>query len=552
MDYSKLADRLFPDITTTPEELEKRYPARNLPQGAKVTRMAPSPTGFMHLGNLYGALVDERLAHQSQGVFYLRIEDTDRKRLVENGVETIIQVFRRFGLQFDEGATLSGDKGSYGPYTQSQRGPIYQTYVKSLIRRGKAYPCFCTEEELQQIHDEQEKNKENFGYYGRYAVWRDRSEEDISRMLDQGCPYVIRFRSEGSIEHKIPFDDLIKGHMEITENDQDIVILKSDGLPTYHFAHVIDDHLMHTTVVVRGEEWLSTLPVHLQLFEALGFQAPKYAHTAQLMKMDGNSKRKLSKRKDPEFALDYYFQTGIPVEGAIEYLMTLLNSNFEDWRRANPDLPYTDFPFSTKKMSASGALFDLDKLSDVCKNVISRMSAEEVYTRTLAWAEEYDPDFAALLCRDKEYTLSVLGIGRGGRKPRKDFGRWSEVRPYVSFFYDELFRPDYSQMPQNLSHELVCRILREYETEYDPSMDPSQWFDQLKALCPSYGLCPEMKEYRRDPQSYAGSVGDLSMVIRVAVCGRSSAPDLYTVMQLLGREKVIQRLDKAASVCQDL
>ena len=402
MDYNRLAELLFPQINTTPEEIEARYPKRSLPEGAKVTRMGPSPTGFMHLGNLYGALVDERLAHQSGGVFYLRIEDTDKKREVEGGVQTIIEAFSSFGLPFDEGATLDGDNGAYGPYRQSQRAEIYQTFVKSLVQRGMAYPCFCTEEELAAAHAEQEKNKENFGYYGKYAVWRDRPMEDIEAELQKGTPYVVRFRSEGSIENKIRHEDLVKGKMEVTENDQDVVILKSDGIPTYHFAHVVDDHLMGTTVVVRGEEWLATLPVHLQLFRAMGWKPPKYAHTAQLMKIDPETggKRKLSKRKDPELALTFYAQEGYPVPAVLEYLMTLLNSNFEEWRRANPTLPMNDFPFTTKKMSGSGALFDIEKLRDVSKNVISRMDADTVYQFIADWSAENDPAFHALITRD--------------------------------------------------------------------------------------------------------------------------------------------------------
>lgn len=546
MDYERLAETLFPQIHTTPEEMEKKYPPRTLKEGAQVTRMAPSPTGFMHLGNLYGAMVDERLAHQSGGVFYLRIEDTDRKRLVANGVETIIHVFDRFGLHFDEGATLSGDVGAYGPYTQSERAMIYQTYVKDLVRRGLAYPCFCTEEELAERRRLQEERKENFGYYGAYAKCRNLSEEEIYQNLRDGKSFVIRFRSQGSIEHKIKFHDLVKGDMEITENDQDVVILKSDGLPTYHFAHVIDDHLMHTTIVVRGEEWLSTLPVHLQLFEALGFKKPKYAHTAQLMKMDGSSKRKLSKRKDPEFALDYYFETGVPVEGAKEYLMTLLNSNFEQWRMANPDAPMEDFRFTTSKMSSSGALYDLDKLNDVCRNVVSRMSAEEVYEKTASWAKTYDPEFYELLSRDEAYSKAILSIGRGGKKPRKDFGRWSEVKAYVSFFFEELFSPDYSMMP-SLPSDTIRQILTDYASKEGLEEDSQSWFQFLKDMCPRYGFTSDMKAYRKDPSAYKGSVGDLSMVLRVAVCGRSQAPDLYTVMQLLGWDKVKQRLLKAGS-----
>lgn len=547
MTHQELAERLFPEIKTTPADMEERYPERNLPENAKVTRIAPSPTGFMHLGNLYGAMVDERLAHQSGGIFYLRIEDTDRKRLVENGVETIISVFNRFGLQFDEGASLEGDRGIYGPYTQSERGEIYKTYVKDLVSKGMAYPCFCTEEELEEIHRVQEETKDNFGYFGKYAVWRDRPMEEVEKALDEGRSYVIRFRSEGSIEHKIPFVDQVRGKMDITENDQDVVILKSDGLPTYHFAHVIDDHLMHTTHVVRGEEWLGTLPIHLQLFRALGFKTPKYVHTSQLMKMDGNSKRKLSKRKDPELALDYYFQSGIPIPAIIEYVMILLNSNFEEWRRANPEAKLDDFQFTTKKMSGSGALFDLDKLNDVCKNVVCRMSAEEVYDYTAKWAKDYDPEFYQLLSRDEAYSKAILAIGRGGKKPRKDFGQWNEVKGYMGFFFDELFTPDYAQMPQNLSKELIDQILRRYAEVYAESTaeDAGAWFEELKTLCPEFGFTADMKAYKQDPDAYKGSVGDLSMVLRVAVCGKAQAPDLFSCMQLMGKERVIARLEKA-------
>ena len=545
MDYQALAELLFPNIKTTPEDMEKRFPERQLPEGAKVTRMAPSPTGFMHLGNLYGALVDERLAHQSNGVFYLRIEDTDQKRLVENGVSMILEVFDKFGLQFDEGAGLHGDRGAYGPYHQSQRAEIYQTFVKDLIARGKAYPCFCTEEELEAMRASQEEKKENFGYYGAYAHCRNLSMEEIQENLAAGRSYVIRFRSEGSCERKIFHQDLVKGKLELTENDQDVVILKSDGIPTYHFAHVVDDHLMRTTHVVRGEEWLPTLPIHLQLFDAMGWKRPKYIHTAQMMKMDGTSKRKLSKRKDPEFALEYYFRTGIPIAAAVEYLMTLLNSNFEEWRMANPQAPLDDFVFTTNKMSGSGALFDMDKLQDVCKNVVSRMSAEQVYEQVMNWAEQYDPEFAAVFGADPAYAQAILAIGRGGKKPRKDFGLWSQVKDYVSFFFDSLFAPDYSGMPEHLTREQVKDILTDYQASYKPAASADEWFAGLKELCPKYGLAADMKAYKADPSAYAGNVADLSMVLRVAVCGRTNAPDLYTVMMLLGEEKVKERLERA-------
>lgn len=546
MDFNRLAEMLFPHIRQTPQKIEQHYPKRQLPEGAKVTRMGPSPTGFMHLGNLYGALVDERLAHQSNGVFYLRIEDTDRKREVEGGVETILKAFHDFGLQFDEGATLEGDKGDYGPYRQSLRAEIYQTFVKSLVSQGMAYPCFCTEQELAAAHAEQERNKENFGYYGKYATWRDRAIEDIEQSLEKGVPYVIRFRSEGSIENKIRHDDLVKGKMEITENDQDVVILKSDGIPTYHFAHVVDDHLMQTTVVVRGEEWLATLPVHLQLFRAMGWKAPKYAHTAQLMKIDEEtgSKRKLSKRKDPELALAFYYQAGYPVPAVLEYLMTLLNSNFEDWRRANQNAPMNDFPFTTKKMSASGALFDIEKLRDVSKNVISRMSADEVFEYTKQWSADNDKIFYELLTRDPAHAKAYLAIGRGGKKPRKDIALWTDVKPYMEFMFDELFVPAY-EMPAHVSGEDAKTIITDFAAIFDEKDTPEDFFEKMKTIAEKYGYASDTKAYKQNPDQYKGSVGDVSMVIRVAIAGRPNAPDLQTVMSILGQERVLNRLHKA-------
>lgn len=547
MDYNHLAEMLFPHIHLTPGDIEARYPKRVLPEGAKVTRMGPSPTGFMHLGNLYGALVDERLAHQSGGVFYLRIEDTDKKREVAGGVQTIIEAFSAFGLPFDEGATLTGDNGAYGPYRQSARAEIYQTYVKSLVQRGMAYPCFCTEEELAAAHMQQEREKENFGYYGKYAVWRDRPMEDIQQALNEGRPYVVRFRSEGSIANKVRHEDLVKGKMEVTENDQDVVILKSDGIPTYHFAHVVDDHLMGTTVVVRGEEWLATLPVHLQLFRAMGWKAPKYAHTAQLMKIDPETggKRKLSKRKDPELALDFYYQQGYPVPAVLEYLMTLLNSNFEEWRRANPDAPMQDFAFSTKKMSGSGALFDIDKLGDVSKNVISRMTAQQVYDAVAAWSAQNDAAFHALFTRDPAYSIAYLAIGRGGKKPRKDLALWSDAKPYMDFMFDELFCPDYNAMPQNVSAADAKAVLAAYAKQFDETDSPDEFFSKMKALAEQHGYAPETRLYKQNPEAYKGAVGDISMVIRVAVAGRQNAPDLQSVMGILGRERVLERLQRA-------
>lgn len=544
MDFHKLADLLLPNSNETPAEIEARYPPRNLPEGAKVTRIAPSPTGFMHLGNLFGAIADERLAHQSGGVFYLRIEDTDQKREVAGGVETILNVFQDYELPFDEGATLEGDNGAYDPYRQRQRAAIYQAFAKWLIQQGKAYPCFCTEEDLAKAHEEQAARKDNFGYYGKYAVYRDCPYEEIEAKVNAGIPFVLRFRSEGNPENRVKFTDLVKGNMEFPENNQDVVLLKSDGIPTYHFAHVVDDHLMRTTHVVRGEEWLATLPIHVQLFAAMGWKAPKYLHTAQLMKMDGESKRKLSKRKDPELALDYYKQEGYTVAALKEYIMTLLNSNFEDWRLANPDAPLDKFPFSNKKMSVSGALFDIQKLNDVSKNIVSRMDAATVYTQLTSWAKQYDPGFYELITRDPDYTRAMLSIGRGGKKPRKDIGVWGDAKPYLSFFFDELFAPE-NNYPENISPAHRNEILTRYQELYDPADDMNAWFEKIKTLSESLGYTADMKAYKKDPNSFPGNVAHVSAVLRMAVTGRENSPDMYDVMKILGKETVIARLQAA-------
>lgn len=544
-----MANLLFKDVTNTTEYYENLYPQRNLKEGAKVTRIAPSPTGFMHLGNLFGAIADERLAHQSGGIFYLRIEDTDNKRAVEGGVETILNVFNQFRLNFDEGAVFDGDNGKYGPYRQREREMIYKTYAKSLMEQGLAYPCFCTEYELSKIHEEQELNKENFGYYGKYAKHRDITIEQIEEELKKSTPYVIRFKSIGNIENKFKHFDLIKGDMELPENDQDIVILKSDGIPTYHFAHVIDDHLMRTNIVVRGEEWLATLPIHIQLFNALGFKIPKYAHTAQLMKMDGESKRKLSKRKDPELSLDFYHAQGYPIPSVIEYLMTLLNSNFEEWRIANPKEDIDKFNFSTKKMSISGSLFDIDKLKDVSKNTIAIMDSNTVYDSVANWAEKYDNDFYKLLSRDKEYAKKIFDIGRGGKKPRKDIAIWSEVKYYMGFFYDELFKTNY-EFPNNISKEDIIAILEKYQSFYDENDDMNTWFEKICSLSKEIGFAESTKEYKLNPDNFKGSPGDTSMVLRVAVSGRQNSPDMYSVMNILGNDRVISRLKKAYNFLQ--
>jgi len=543
MDYNALAELLYPEVTETPEDMEKRFPPRNLPEGAKVTRFAPSPTGFLHLGNLYGTLTDERLAHQSGGVMFLRIEDTDSKREVEGGVELIIDLLERFGLSFDEGMTKDGSKGDYGPYRQSERKPIYHVYAKYLVQNGLAYPCFCTKEELDSFREEQTELKMTPGYYGRWAKWRDADLDAIKAELDAGHPYVLRLRSNGTENKSFKFTDLVKGSIDVSENFIDHIVLKSDGMPDYHFAHAVDDHLMRTTHVVRDESWLPSLPFHIELFRSLGFQLPKYIHTAQVLKMEDGKKRKLSKRKDPEFAVGYFYKNGYPSSVTIEYLLTLLNSNFEDWRIANPAAPYTDFPFSIKKMSASGCLFDYNKLDDIGKNVLSRMTADEIYADALAWAKEYSPEFGALLERDADYAKSILAIGRGGKKPRKDIASYSQLPDYMGFFYDEMFG-ECEDYPEKFDKADIRAALCEFAATYSADDDQNVWFEKVKATTEKLGFCADMKEYKNNPDAYKGNVADVSMFIRVAVTGRANSPDLYTVMNILGGERTLARVNK--------
>ena len=546
MDYQALAELLFPHVTATPEELEARFPQRNLPEGAVVTRMAPSPTGFVHLGNLVQGMISERMAHRTKGVLFLRVEDTDAKREVPGAVEVLISSLKHYNIHFDEGATIDGDNGAYGPYRQRQRAEIYHVYAKKLVMEGKAYPCFCTEEELTAMRERQEANKETTGYYGPYALWRDRPMEDIQAQLAAGNPWVLRFRSTGSIENQFKFDDLVKGKLTITENNVDHVLLKSDGIPTYHFAHAVDDHLMRTTHVVRGDEWLSTLPFHIQLFQALGFKLPKYVHIGPLMKMDGASKRKLSKRKDPELALTYYKAEGFSTTAMREYLMTVLNSNFEDWRRANPDADMDTFPFSPKKLNPAGSLFDYAKLIDVSKNVISRMTAEDVYRQLTEWALEFQPDFGEKLAQDPDYAKAILAIGRGGKKPRKDLATWKDARDYMGFFYD-----DYLESPvfdQKFSRETISDVLTRFLEGFDPADDSAVWFNKVKAITEAIGFTTDMKAYKLDPAAFPGTVADVSTFIRLAVTGKTNSPDLYTVMQLLGPDRTAERIRKALEI----
>ena len=546
MDFHALAQLLFPDVTTTCEELEAKYPPRNVPEGAVITRMAPSPTGFVHLGNLVQGLTSERMAHQSGGVLFLRVEDTDAKREIPGAVEVLIESLKHYGIHFDEGATMDGDSGSYGPYRQRQRAGIYHVYAKKLVEEGKAYPCFCTEEELAAMREKQEANKETTGYYGPYAIWRDRPIEDVRAELDAGHPWVLRFRSTGDVSRQFKFNDLVKGELTVTENNIDQVLLKSDGIPTYHFAHAVDDHLMRTTHVVRGDEWLPSLPFHIQLFQALGFKLPKYVHIGPLMKMDGSSKRKLSKRKDPELALTYYKSAGFPVQAVYEYIMTLLNSNYEDWRRANPTAPATDFKFSPKKLNPAGNLFDYAKLCDVSKNEIAKMDAQQVYTLLVEWAREFDPDFAQKLTADPDYAVKILAIGRGGKKPRKDMATWADAKPYMGFFYDE-----YLEAPvfdEKFSKDVIRSALEKFLERFDFQDDSTVWFNKVKEITEELGFTTDMKAYKLSPDSFPGTVADVSTFLRLAVTGKTNSPDLYTVMQILGYERTVARIQKAIAL----
>lgn len=554
MNFEKTAALLFPDVTETPADMEAKYPPRNLPEGAKVTRFAPSPTGFVHFGGLFPSTIGERLAHQSGGVFYLRIEDTDAKREVPGAAEGLIRTLAHYGIHFDEGAILGEDgkicdRGAYGPYKQSAREPIYHVYAKDLVRRGLAYPVFTTKEELEALNAVDRKAEIKSRDWENEAGDRTAEQEkaraitdaEIEAHLAAGDPFVLRLLADGDPEKKIPFTDLIKGKLEIPENDEDFVLLKSDGIPTYHFAHAVDDHLMGTTHVIRGEEWLPSLAKHLMLFRYLGFRLPKYLHIAQIMRLDENgNKKKLSKR-DMGANMDDYSRMGYAPACVCEYIMTLLNSNYEEWHAQNPDKPYTEFPFNIKKMSCSGCLFDFDKLNDVSKNVISRMSAEEVYDQATAWALAYDPDFGALLAADPDYAKAIFAIGRGGKKPRKDFATWSDVRGYMDFFYDSLFTvkdtyaPDYSMAD-------IRAALEGFLAGYDPADDMTVWFDKIKAVAESIGYASDMKAYKANPEAFRGNVADMSMFLRVAVTGRLNSPDMYAVMQVMGAERVTARI----------
>ncbi len=552
MDYAKLAELLFPHITKTPEDYDRIFPKRNLPEGAMVTRLGPSPTGFMHLGNLYGAFADERLAHQSGGVFFLRIEDTDDKREVEGAVDIIINSLNFFGVNFDEGATTEGDKGAYGPYHQSERAEIYQCFAKEMVKKGYAYPCFMTSEEIEAVKAKQEANKETPGIYGKYAACRELSYEEIEANIKAGKPYVIRLKSTGNPDatgedvRYIQAEDAIRGTLSMPENFQDTVILKTNGIPTYHFAHVIDDHFMGTTHVVRGEEWLSTLPIHVELFDKVGWPLPLYCHTAQLMKIDEESgqKRKLSKRKDPELSLNYYRELGYHPQAVREYLLTILNSNYEEWRIANPDAPAEDFKFSVEKMGNSGVLFDLIKLNDVCKDVLVKIPASELRKFMLSWAKEFKPEVAHYFEENYEYIEKILDLGRTGDKPRKDLVYAQQILEFIGYFFDEFFKVTDS-LPENVSGDDAKAILTRYLEGYDHSDDQSAWFDKIRTIATDLGYAAKPKDYKKNPEMYKGHVGDVSTVIRLAIVGRAQSPDIWEIQQILGEERTRARVKAA-------
>ena len=547
MDYKDLANLIFPNSKEI-SYYEEKYPRRDLKEGAIVTRYAPSPTGFMHIGGLYQALIAKKVANQTEGVFFLRIEDTDQKREVKNAVSGIVKSLQEFGIEPDEGMiSEEEEKGNYGPYKQSQRKEIYQAYAKYLIEQGKAYPCFCSPEEGEEIRKKQEAAKVRTGYYGVWAKYRNLSLDEMAEKINAGVPYIIRFKSPGREDRKIKHKDLIKGNVDFPENDQDVVIIKSDGLPTYHFAHAVDDHLMHTTHVIRSDEWLSSVPLHLQLFQELGFKAPKYAHISPIMKNDNGNKRKLSKRKDPEAAVSYYEELGIPSLAVKEYLLNIANSTFENWRRQNKDASIEEFDFKLNKMSVSGALFDMVKLQDVSKIVISKMTAEEVYEKALDWANRHDEELSKML-EDKEYSLKVLGIERGNTKPRKDIAKWSDVKENIIYMYDDKFLNEEQEYPYQVINDQndINKILDLYiEKYYNPEDDKQTWFNKIKELAGEMGYAKEVKEFKANPDMYKAHVGDVSTVLRIALTKRTNTPDMYEIMQILGKDRMAQRFNKA-------
>ena len=548
MDYTKLADLLLPNIDKTPEYYTNLYPERNLKQGAMVTRYAPSPTGFQHLGGVFAALISERVAHQSEGIFYFRVEDTDKKREVVGAISDSTNTLHDFGIYFDEGVVDSNsEKGAYGPYKQSDRMDIYHSFAKDLIKKGLAYPCFCTEEELDETRKIQQDLKINTGYHGKWAIHRNASFNEITDNLAKGKPFVLRLKSPGDPDKRVICNDLIKGAISMPENDQDIVILKTSGLPTYHFAHAVDDHLMRTTHVIRGEEWLSSLPIHLQLFEMLGFAAPNYAHIPTIMKMDGTSKRKLSKRKDPEIRVDFYKAEGYPLISVTEYLINLVNSNFQEWRIDHANEPCTSFPIALENMSKSGALFDILKLNDMSKNIIAAMNADTVYDLYLTWAKDNDTTTADILTQHENYAKQIFNIERENEKPRKDFVKWLDVKEHIEYFFDDFYKTSINagtNFPEHIPMDEVRRVLTSYLDVYNHSHDNDTWFATLKELALELGYAKNAKTYKKNPDLFKGQLSDVATIVRVALTNRTQTQDLHEVMQVMGEKRVIERLSQ--------
>ena len=545
MTNKELADFMFPNITKTIADLEKEYPER--PEGTIVTRYAPSPTGFMHIGNFYSVVVDYVIAKRNNGVFFLRNEDTDQAREVEGAVEYIMHVLDHYKFNPDEYEIKGGETvGNYGPYIQSERKDIYKVFIKELISQGKAYPCFMTPEEMAEIRDNQAKAKVRIGIYGKFAKSRNLTPEEAKAKIEAGEQYTVRLRSEGNFNHTFIFNDLANGEMKLHENDNDTVIYKSSTeLPTYHFAHLVDDHLMRTTHVIRGQEWMASVPVHYELFKTFGYKMPKYVHTPLILKKDGDQIRKISKRKDPEARMTFYEENGYPIYSVIESIMTIANSNYEAWREGHPDAPFTDFEFSAKKMSPSGALYDLDKLDNISKNYISRLTKDEVFDQLNEWSKEYDTEFNELINKDVDYTKAILNIEREQKKPRKDYAKWSDVRPAIWYMFDELYKPtEFAWGKINDMEEIKSIVTNYVENYYNPDDDKETWFNRIKELTDSLeGYTSNMKEYKVNPDAYKGNVADVSTAIRVALTSRDQTPDLYEIIRLLGKDRIQERIN---------
>lgn len=545
--HRELAQILFPHVTITPADLFQQYPPRPLPSEARVTRFAPSPTGFVHIGSLMTALVDSRVAHQSGGVYFLRIEDTDKKREQDRSVEQIVQNLNAFDLTPDEGIVQTEPLvvvGAYGPYTQSERTELYEVFIKDMVGRGFAYPCFCSEEELTQLRKEQEAQGVKPGYYGEWAKWRDATLEQVTAQIDQGTRPVIRIRAPYPNEDRVRFRDVIKGDLDLPANDQDTVLLKSNNLPTYHFAHVVDDTLMYVTTIIRGEEWLPSTPLHMQIFEFLGVPLPDFAHIAPIAKMEGSSKRKLSKRKDPEANMAYYADVGYPARAVIEYLLNLANSGFYDWQKANPDTPYSEFPFRLEDMGVASPLFDMVKLNDISKDVVASYSATQVYEYALPWAEQYDPRLARILTFDPAYTIAVFNVERETPAPRKDIVNWSDIERACGFYFDDLYEESVAHdgYPMPPFDPADIRAILDHVRAFDPSVPKDKWLDDMRSLAARRGFAPNAKTFKKDPDAFKGHFGDVMMVVRVALTGRTNTPDLYEILQTYGKPRIERRL----------